>query len=167
MIETQTHVYFLYSKCYLSNFYPSEYTLNGITFCCVEQGYQYEKALHFGDTETANEILLARNPYDHKRLGRSVRGFDESLWVGEPSIRAMITHVYAKFSHNRELIDEILLTSNKIIVESSNKDTFWGCGIRIDDPLLFDSNNWTGKNMLGKVLMRVRELLRLEKDWFF
>lgn len=37
----------------------------------------YLKALHFGDVETAEKILLAETPKEAKNLGREVRNFDE------------------------------------------------------------------------------------------
>ena len=166
MIENKTHVYFLYSKDFLSNFHPSEYTVDGNKFYCVEQGYQYEKAMFFGDVDIANEILLARNPYDHKRLGRSIHGFDENLWVGEVSVKAMHKHCYEKFSQNTDLCELLLITGNRCIVEASDKDTFWGCGIKIDNPLLFETNWWTGRNILGRILVQVRHNLRSKRTIF-
>lgn len=159
MIENRTHVFFLFRDDYLSNFYASEYHLYGKRFTCVEQGYQYEKAMRFNDIETANEILLVRSPYEHKRLGSQVKGFDEKEWE-KHRVYAMMIHIEAKFTQNPDLKALLLLTGNRVIVEASNKDQFWGCGIRITDPLVFDENNWTGRNALGIVIHRIRETIR-------
>lgn len=155
MRSTDTHVYFVYRADYLSNFHVSHYVYNGNKFCCVEQGYQYEKAMFFGDIKIANEILLAINPYEHKRLGGMVDGFDESVWSGF-RVTAMLRHCYEKFAQNADLRKLLLDTGNKTIVECQGRDQFWSCGIHIEFDTIFDETMWTGSNVLGKILSVVR-----------
>ena len=50
---------------YLSNFYPSKFTLIDIEFSNVEQYFQYMKAMFFNDIETANIDIKA---LDEKEL---------------------------------------------------------------------------------------------------
>ena len=69
----------------------------------------------------------------------------------------------AKFSQNEKAQYYLLSTGDKILAEASPYDTIWGIGLEASD---FDSTNpdrWPGKNLLGKVLMRVREELRQSK----
>lgn len=57
----------------------------------------------------------------------------------------------------------LLSTGDKILAEASPYDTIWGIGLEASD---FDSTHpdrWPGKNLLGKVLMRVREELKTQK----
>ena len=63
-----------------SNFFRSTFELEGRQFNCVEQYYQFKKALHFHDTETAFQILATKQPWRQKWLGRKVRGFDKKRW---------------------------------------------------------------------------------------
>lgn len=67
---------------YLSNWYPSTFTHNGITFSSMEQYMMYRKALSFGDEKVATQILATDNAAEIKALGRLVSGYDESLWNG-------------------------------------------------------------------------------------
>ena len=58
--------------------------------------------------------------------------------------------VYAKFSQNIELKNILLDTDSEYIVENTSNDYYWGCGI-----------NGSGKNMLGIILMEIRDKLKL------
>ena len=57
--------------------------------------------------------------------------------------------VLQKFLENRILTDKLLGTGNKYIVEKTKNDYYWGIG-----------EDGSGKNMLGKILMEIREKLR-------
>ena len=61
---------------YLSNWYPSPFEKDGISFAHMEQYMMYQKALQFQDTEIAQQILQTDNPGKVKALGRSVRNYD-------------------------------------------------------------------------------------------
>lgn len=66
--------------CEFSNFYKCQFTINGVTFNCVEQAFMYCKAKLFGDHEIAEEILKSVNPAQCKKLGRKVKGFNDKIW---------------------------------------------------------------------------------------
>ena len=59
----------------LSNFYRCPIKYKNKTFNCVEQCYQYEKAMKFGDLKTASAILRSEDPADQKYLGKKISGF--------------------------------------------------------------------------------------------
>ncbi len=61
----------------------------------------------------------------------------------------MYRAVLAKFKAYAELTELLLSTRQEEIIEKSTKDYYWGCGA-----------DGTGKNRLGKILMKVREDLR-------
>ena len=50
-------------------------------------------------------------------------------------------------------------TNNRELVEASPLDKIWGVGLGENDPLILDSANWLGKNMLGYALMEVRDMI--------
>lgn len=140
-----------------SNWYQSKYNLDGKTFFCVEQGFMYEKAILFGDTTTANQILTT--PYDpktYKALGRRVSNFDEKTWQDNRE-DFMFRHVYARVSQNSFLRKALLETKDKIIVEASPFDKIWGIGLYASDSRSDDPSTWRGLNLLGKVYMKVRQ----------
>ena len=58
--------------------------------------------------------------------------------------------VLAKFSQNEEIKKLLLSTGKEIIIEKTFNDYYWGCG-----------KDGSGKNMLGIILMEVREKLSL------
>ena len=68
--------------------------------------------------------------------------------------------VMAKFSQNADLKQLLLNTGDAILAECAVKDLIWGIGLSMKDPNRFDMNKWRGENLLGKVLMKVREILR-------
>jgi predicted NAD-dependent protein-ADP-ribosyltransferase YbiA (DUF1768 family) len=39
-----------------------------------------------------------------------------------------------------------------LLVEAAPEDCIWGVGLRKDNPLIKDSTNWKGLNLLGYIL---------------
>ena len=68
---------------YLSNWYPSKFTVNDVDFSSMEQYMMYRKAIIFTDNATAAEILACEDVSRIKELGRLVSGYDESYWNGQ------------------------------------------------------------------------------------
>jgi ribA/ribD-fused uncharacterized protein len=134
-----------------SNFFRSTFELEGRQFNCVEQYYQFKKALHFHDTETAFQILATKQPWRQKWLGRKVRGFDKKRW-SYAAEDVMRKGVEAKFRENDNLCAQLMAEEGVVFAEASVRDTVWGIGIDIGDPLAQDPKNWRGKNQLGNIL---------------
>ena len=65
----------------------------------------------------------------------------------------MYKALVAKFTQHEDLKEQLLETGEKILVEHTKKDNYWGDG---GD----GGNDTVGKNMLGKLLVRVRNELR-------
>ena len=61
----------------------------------------------------------------------------------------MLEALQAKFTQHPELRDVLLATGDANLVEHTDNDAYWA-----------DGGDGSGKNMLGKLLMRVREQLR-------
>jgi ribA/ribD-fused uncharacterized protein len=59
--------------------------------------------------------------------------------------------LYAKFTQHPDLKEKLLMTGNVEIIEHTSKDNYWG-----------DGGDGSGKNMLSKLLMETRELIRKE-----
>lgn len=64
-----------------------------------------------------------------------------------------------KFSQDEELKEFLLSTENRIIVEASPVDFVWGIGMAEDDPNAEFPLKWKGPNLLGFVLMEIRDEL--------
>ena len=144
---------------YLSNWYPSPFTLDGIAFSSMEQYMMYRKAVCFGDDKVAAQILVTEDVAEIKTLGRLVSGYDESLWNG---VRQIVVYegLLAKFSQNSELGGQLKKTGNTVLAECAVKDRIWGIGLSMHDSDRLDRAKWQGQNLLGYALMMVREKLR-------
>lgn len=157
--ENKTHVYF-WGSC-LSNFYEVPINYDNKMFKSSEQLFMYLKAINFKDFDTAAEILLADTPGRAKLLGRAVKKFSEKEWIKHRE-QAMFTACYNKFNQISILKDILLETEDKTLVEASPFDIIWGIGLKYDNDLILHETNWRGLNLLGKVLMQVREKIKKE-----
>ncbi|MCD8096891.1 MAG: NADAR family protein [Lachnospiraceae bacterium] len=141
---------------YLSNWYHSAFTVDEITFSSMEQYMMYEKAILFCDHQTAEKILETDDVAEIKALGRMVRHFDEKSWSKK---REAIVYkgVLQKFLQNPELAEKLVGTGEQMIAECAVKDRIWGIGLSMRDEGRFCVDKWKGQNLLGKILMQVRD----------
>lgn len=133
---------------FLSNFYPSPIKIEGIEFPTVEHAFQAMKSLDITERQMiANEPTPGRA----KRAGRKVALRDNwekvKCWVMRECLRK-------KFS-TPELKEKLLSTGNAYLIEGNEwHDQFWGscyCPDCLRRP---------GLNMLGQLLMDIREEIR-------
>ena len=143
---------------YLSNWYPTVFVLEGVTFSSMEQYMMYRKAVCFGDEKVAAQILTTEDVAEIKALGRLVSDYDESLWNG---VRQIVVYegLLAKFSQNPDLRKQLKETGSAVLAECAVKDWIWGIGLSMHDPDRFDRAKWQGQNLLGYTLMMVRDRL--------
>lgn len=128
-----------------SNFSPYRIHLDGKTWPTSEHYFQAQK---FHDVTYRERIRKAHSPMDAANLGRDRR---QKLRVDWESVKVDVMRkaVHAKFSQHAELITLLLATGNAKLVEHTTNDAYWG-----------DGGDGRGRNMLGQVLMQVREALR-------
>ena len=155
--ENDNGIYF--KSDYPSQWFPSTFTINDLTFNCCEQWMMYNKAKLFGDIETATLILNETDPKSHKKLGRLVKNFNAEKW-DEVADDIVFRGNFEKFKQNPILKDKLIATGNKIIVECSPYDSIWGNGLCITDTLKTPMESWKGTNRLGKAIMKVRDLIK-------
>ncbi|OAA40526.1 protein T24A6.7 [Beauveria brongniartii RCEF 3172] len=133
------------------------------------------KAILFDDNEVGEEILAADSPRKVKALGRKVKGFSDKKWAANREIIVRKGNIL-KFTNavtekglckgttencapiEGSLMDMLLATGTKELVEASPTDRIWGVGYNAKNAPT-NRAKW-GKNLLGKVLMEVREVLR-------
>ena len=144
---------------FLSNWYLSDFQIDGITFTSMEQYMMYKKAVCFKDENIAKQILEEKNVAKIKELGRLVSGYDEHIWNG---VRQIIIYegLLAKFSQNESLRSELLDTKYSTLVECAVKDRIWRIGLSMTDPKRLMLAKWQGQNLLGYALMLVRDRLK-------
>ena len=143
---------------YLSNWFSSNFELDGIKFNCVEQAMMHGKAVLMGDQDAANLVLTLTDPKTIKALGRSVKNFDPKKW-DENKRQVVKRALIAKFTQNKELGEKLKATGSNVLVEAAHYDTVWGIGLSEDHPDARSPEKWPGENLLGKLLMEVRSEL--------
>lgn len=159
MKETDTHIYFWNGP--FSNWHPAVITDldNGKKYLNSQQAFMWYKAITFGDLDTAKKIEETPDPRTVKNLGREVKDYNDIQWA---RIRYDVMRKvnWWKFTQIQAYQEELMSTGEKILVEASPYDLIWGVGLSEDDPLILDEKNWKGQNLLGRVLMEIREMIR-------
>lgn len=156
MKTTDTHIFFL--KEWLSNFKACTIISGESTFNNTEQLFMYHKAIFFEDYDIADKILITPVPYEAKALGRLVKGYVDEDW-NKVRYFFMYQANLLKYTQNEDLKTKLLATGDKILVEVNPRDNIWGIGMDENNPDILDETKWKGQNLLGKVLMDVRDAL--------
>lgn len=127
---------------FLSNFYEAPIEYNGIHYSNNEAAFQAQKTTNL----KMHCCFSFMNPSEAKKMGRKIPLRSDWEQVKES---IMYDICKTKFSQNLDLKQRLLNTGNEELVEGNNwGDKIWG------------QVNREGKNLLGKILMRVREELR-------
>lgn len=146
---------------FLSNWYRAKFEYAGRKYVHSEQYMMYQKAMLFSQFEIADQIMKTEDPEKCQQLGGTkFPNWDGELW-NKVKYRIVRRGVKAKFIQNPELKNKLLDTGNKLLAECSASDDIWGIGIGIKDENRFDVLKWRGENLLGRILMDVREELRI------
>lgn len=160
-----------------SNYYKKSLTINGITYCCSEHFYQSEKYNYPEAKHYYKLILEADSPQKSKDMASLRINPNGNKWYinkKKPELGlmndAIRKHKHLKLIDNWDILklkvmyiaisekfkDEdlqkiLLSTGDNEIIEDSPYDSFWG-------------NAKNGQNHLGKILMRVRDEIKLQKS---
>ena len=138
-----------------SNFSPSAIVLTSEIWPTVEHFFQASKFLNFG---TKDRIKAMESPMDAAKEGRNRDNILRDDWE-QIKDTVMYKAVKAKFLQNHEMKSVLLNTGSLPIIEHTANDNYWA-----------DGGDGSGKNMLGLILMRVRDELNLissEPDLIF
>ena len=144
---------------FLSNWYRSEFSVDGIKFTSMEQYMMYKKAILFEDAEIASQILKTDDVVLIKELGRKVSNYNDTVWNGMRQV-VIYKGLLEKFRQNDDLRKSLLDTGDDMLAECAVKDSVWGIGLSMTDDNRNDINAWRGQNLLGFSLMLVRGELR-------
>lgn len=151
----QTKDYCFFYRGPFSQWYFTNFKIDGIMYNCAEQYMMAAKARHFGDFVTEKKILKARYPSEQKALGRDVRNFTDAAWE-KVDMQLVIAGNMAKFKQNLTL-KTLLANTHGMLVECAPDDPKWGIGLSMSDPRRLRRLEWRGKNKLGIALTNVRE----------
>ncbi|MBB3210545.1 hypothetical protein FHS27_006392 [Rhodopirellula rubra] len=135
---------------FLCNFSAHGFTLDDCYWPTVEHYFQAQK---FAGSDHEERIRVSRTPKEAKNLGQTRKLPVRPDWE-DVKVDVMRNALTAKFTTHSDLRDALLATGDEELVENAPTDYFWGCG-----------KHGGGQNMLGKLLMETRQLLRAgERD---
>ncbi|EDJ0212293.1 Swarming motility protein YbiA [Listeria monocytogenes] len=125
-----------------SNFSLHPVVIDGVTYPTTEHYFQAQK---FIDKKIIKKVINTKKPIDAAKLGRNR---DFPLLKGWESMKdeVMLKAIRAKVEQHSEVKEMLLSTENAILVEHTENDYYWG-----------DGGDGSGKNRLGKILMKVRD----------
>lgn len=146
-----------------SNWYRSDFEYAGKKYISTEQYMMYQKMAQFRAYDIADKILTETDQGKIKHLGRTkLDNFNSALW--DKTKYAIVKRgIRAKFLQNTDITEILLSTNNAVLAECARNDEQWGIGIDIDDERRFFPSNWNGTNLLGRILMEIRQELHLRK----
>ena len=131
---------------FLSNMYDCPVEFNGVTYQSSEVAFQAQKCLYDSDKVKFSSM----DGVEAKKFGRKVAIRKDWEKVKKDIMRDIVS---AKFAQHPDLAKRLIATGDKQLVEGNTwYDTYWG---------VF---NGRGKNVLGKILMDVREELIMNKS---
>lgn len=130
-----------------SNFAAYPIVMRGVEWRTNEHYFQAQK---FAGTEHEEAIRRVASPAVAARMGRSRQRPLRPDWEAVKD-DIMLEAIRAKFMQHPALARLLLGTGDAPIVEHAPRDRYWG-----------DGGDGSGKNMLGTLLMRVRDELRAQ-----
>ena len=148
--DTDTHIYFYEQDFYvLSNFSAFNLKWEGHVFPTSEHAYHWEK---FEGSDAPYSIRYgirhAASAHEAFKLAEKHKEHRRSNW-DDVKVGTMRGILRAKAEQHEYVRRKLLATGDRLLVEDSWRDDFWGWGANRD-----------GKNMLGKLWMEVRAEIR-------
>ena len=131
-----------------SNFSNHSVKIDGIDYPTTEHYYQamkFRPKYGKGDEKWAQTIAMSDTPHEAKRMGGSQKHILRSDWESVKD-KVMLKALRAKARQHKDFRRALFETENAYLIEASPWDYYWGEG-----------SKKTGKNMLGKLLMKVRD----------
>ena len=139
---------------FLSNFYLAQITYKGRTFKSTEHFYQACKTL---DKKEQARILAAKTPGDARKIGNDPSQTTVREGWDEIKYRVMWIALNLKFTQNNGLRQKLLDTGDAYLIEQNywHDCDFGSCTCQA-------CSNRVKKNALGKLLMLLRNKLRIK-----
>ena len=138
----------------LSNFHPCKFDLEGESFNSSEQYIQWRKANFCDDKIAMEHILNCKNAADCKEVSRDIVNLDRKGWI-DLAESLCFDGIQAKFQQNDHLMERLLDTGDKTLVEASY-DEAWGTGQHLGSRDCLVKSKWKSIGILGRILMWIR-----------
>lgn len=128
-----------------SNFAPFPILVDNFVWRTTEHYFQASKFL---DPDVQDKIRDIESPMEAAKEGRKKTYQLRADWE-DVKDGIMLQALRRKFMQHPELQRELFLTGDSILIEHTKNDHYWA-----------DGGDGTGKNMLGILLMQLREELK-------
>lgn len=131
---------------FLSNFWPAKITVDDVDYPSVEHAFQALKTHNYSYRFIISRL---RTPGEAKRYGRGL-----PLKAGWDAMKVNVMHGLLRQKFSIPALRAKLLDTGEAELIEGNRwgDTFWGVCKGV------------GENVLGKLLMKVREEIRKEQE---
>lgn len=130
-----------------SNFSRHSVRMHGKIWKTSEHYFQAQK---FAGSALETKVRKCDRPSDAAAMGRDRKNPLRKDWETIKN-NVMREVVYAKFTQHEDLKKILLNTNDEQLIEHTENDNYWA-----------DGGDGSGKNMLGIILMEVRERIRSE-----
>lgn len=155
-MESEAKVIYFYKAhdpygCF-SNFSSHPIHCGGYHWLTVEHFYQAQKFVNTPDAAIILQIRKTLTPEAAAAIGRSPKYAPRHDWCHVKQA-IMWQGLLAKFQTHTDIAQILLDTGDAQIIENSPVDYYWGCGA-----------DGSGYNHLGKLLMKMRDILRESAD---
>lgn len=143
--------YYFKDDTKLTNYFLCDIVIDNIKFSSGEAAYHYQK---FKDKDI-KKLILKLSPDEAKHVSRKLSRFIRDDWESV-KYDSMKKVVMEKFKQNKDCLEELLNTGSMELIEDTTgwHDNTWGeCSCD-------DCKNLKHQNLLGKILMEVREELK-------
>lgn len=142
---------------FLSNFYMCPLLVSGIQWPSAEHAFQGLKST---DPAARQRIAGLTAAGDAKRAGRML---DLRPDWGRVRKQVMLAVVLSKFIQNPGLAGQLTATGDQLLLEGNHwHDNYWGSCWCVKCSPVEDQWQKTGQNYLGRILMAVRDVIRVD-----
>ena len=116
--SNDTHLVFVGDLSPYSDLHLSPFHINGQEFHSAEQWIQYQKALMFGDSISANNILKVDTPLECKRLSYKIHIVDREWWRND-GYEVCYDGIHEKFVQNTPLLQLLKTMAPETLAEAT------------------------------------------------
>ena len=133
--------------------------VDGVPYLTTEHYLMVQKARMANDEAAVQKIMKAKSAKSVK--GVTIAGVKEEDWDARKD-DAMRVILRAKFTQHPELRKQLLETGTSILGYANARDKYWSIGTSEDTDKAKNPKKWPGKNMVGVLLVELRDILRGE-----
>ncbi len=130
----------------LSNFYPFDFTYEGVKFKSAEHAYLYSRATSQENAVLASRIHVSKNAFEAKQLSKQLKSSPNK----DDDVDLMRTILLAKLHNCFTFRQSLRNSTGKRLAHSTYpSDTFWGTGLHFMDVRGANGKSFPGKTVWG------------------